>query len=439
MAAAGVVESHPLIDNLLELDKSALVLGGGVSGMNAALELADQNHTVYLVEQADQLGGLAHQIHRTIDGSDVAAYLSELIDRVEAHENIEVITNAVVVDHEGLPGKFKTGFQIAPQMYYRQIEHGVTILATGAAPNRVDQYLLDKHEAVCTQMELGQCIYTRPQKVSAWENVVMIQCVGSRTPDNPNCSRICCQAAIKNALHLLDANPDLNIFILYRDMRTYGFLEDYYLEARRRGVIFIQYTPETPPIVKADGKGVTVTFNEPMLGKKMMVAADCLALSTGFKTDDEATEDLAKIFHLPRTGDGFFLEDHTKLKPVDLTVPGFFVAGCAHAPKNIGESITQAQAAAGRAMTVLAQDTINLGATVARVDKEKCATCLVCVRACPYGVPFINEDRYSQIDPSKCHGCGTCAAECPARAIQVMRFEDGLMMAKLEGLLERVE
>jgi len=439
MAAAGVVESHPLIDNLLELDKSALVLGGGVSGLNAALELADQGHTVYLAEQADQLGGLARQIPRTIDGSDVSVYLSDLIDKVEAHEKIEVITNAVVVDHKGLPGKFKTGFQIAPQMYYRQIEHGVTILATGAAPNRVDDYLLDKHAAVCTQMELGQSIDATPEKMSAWENVVMIQCVGSRIADNPNCSRICCQAAVKNALHLLDTNPDLNIFILYRDMRTYGFLEDYYLEARRRGVIFIQYTVDTPPVVAADGQGVTVTFNEPMLGKKMVVAADCLALSTGFKTDDEATEDLAKIFHLPRTGDGFFLEDHTKLKPVDLTVPGFFVAGCAHAPKNIGESITQAQAAAGRAMTLLAQDTINLGATVARVDKEKCATCLVCVRACPYGVPFINEDRYSEIDPSKCHGCGTCAAECPARAIQVMRYEDSLMMAKLEGLLERVE
>ncbi len=439
MAAAGVVKAHPLIDHLLELNKSALVIGGGVSGMNAALELADQNYTVYLAELAEQLGGLARQIRKTIDGSDVTTYITGLIEKVQTHDNIEVITNAVVVDHEGLPGKFKTGFQIAPQMYYRQIEHGVTIVATGAMANRVDEYLLDKHEAVFTQIELENCIHTAPEKVSAWENVVMIQCVGSRTPENPNCSRICCQAAIKNALQLLDNDPDLNIYILYRDMRTYGFLEDYYLEARQRGVIFVQYTPETPPVVEADGTRVQVTFNEPMLGNKLMVTADCLALSTGFKTDDEATEDLAKIFHLTRTGDGYFLEDHVKLKPVDLTVPGFFVAGSAHAPKNIGESITQAQAAAGRAMTVLARDSINLGAAIARVDREKCATCLVCVRACPYGVPFINEDRYSEIDPSKCHGCGTCAAECPAKAIQLMRFEDGPMMAKLEGLLERIE
>ncbi len=439
MAAAGVVKSHPLIDHLLTLNKSALVLGGGVSGMNAALELADQNHTVYLVEQTPQLGGLARQIQTTIDGRNVPAFLSDLMNRVNTHENIEVITNAMVVDHEGLPGKFRTGFQIAPQMYYRQIEHGVTILATGAAPNRVDDYLLGRHEAVCTQLELDNRIAALPNAAAAWENVVMIQCVGSRTPDNPNCSRVCCQAAVKNALHLLDANPELNIFVLYRDMRTYGFFEDYYQEARRRGVIFIQYTPEAPPQVQGDGQRVEVTFNEPMLGKKCMVSADCLALSTGFKNDDEATEDLAKIFHLTRTADGFLLEDHTKLKPVDLTVPGFFVAGSAHAPKTIGESITQAQAAAGRAMTVMAQDTMNIGATVARVDREKCATCLVCVRACPYGVPFINEDRYSEIDPSMCHGCGTCAAECPARAIQVMRFEDSVMMARLEGLLERVE
>ncbi|NNG01599.1 MAG: CoB--CoM heterodisulfide reductase iron-sulfur subunit A family protein [Desulfobacteraceae bacterium] len=437
MASAGVVESHPLIDHILELNQSALVIGGGVSGMNAALELAEQNYTVYLAEQAGELGGLARQIHRTIDGSDVPTYLSGLMGEVRAHKNIEVILNAVLVDHEGLPGMFKTGFQIAPQMYYRQIEHGVTILAVGAAPNRVDDYLLDKHEAVCTQMELGNLIHTAPDKVSDWENVVMIQCVGSRTPDNPNCSRICCQAAIKNALWLLDSNPDLNIYILYRDMRTYGFLEDYYLEARRRGVIFVRYTPESPPVVEAGGAGVHVTFNEPMLGMKLMVVADCLALSTGFKSDDESTEDLAKIFHLTRTGDGYFLEDHTKLKPVDMSVPGFFVAGTAHSPKNIGESITQAHAAAGRAITVLSRNLINMGASVAQVDKERCATCLVCVRACPYDVPFINEDRYSEIDPSKCHGCGTCASECPAQAIQLTRFEDRPMMAKLEGLLER--
>jgi heterodisulfide reductase subunit A2 len=438
MAVAGVAQSGPLREHQLPMNKDVLVLGGGVAGMNTALSLADRGFKVCLAERNGRLGGLAAIVRRNLEGDDVRAYVRHTVARVQAHDRIEVITNAIVVDHSGMPGKFKTGFQIGPRMYYRQIEHGATVLATGALAHRPNQYLLGRHKAVMTQLDLDNLLEEHPEQAGAWGCMVMIQCVGSRTAENPNCSRVCCQSAIKNALRLTDINPDLRLFVLYRDMRTYGFTEDAYIEARRRGVIFVRYQVETPPEVNAAGDKVSVRFTDPILGRPMEVTADSLGLSTGLLADDETTEDLAAIFHLNRTEDGHFLEEHVKLQPVDMAVPGFFVAGCAHSPRTIRESIAQAQGVAARVQALLARDVINLGAVVARVDREKCATCLACVRACPYHVPFINEDRYSEIDPAKCHGCGICAAECPARAIQLACFEDAPIMAKLEGLLERI-
>jgi heterodisulfide reductase subunit A len=406
--------------------------------MNVALTLADQGFKVFIAERSTQLGGLAQNIRKTIDGEDVQAYMQDLIQRTMNHELIEVITGAFIVDHSGMPGLFNTGMQIAPQMYYRQIKHGVTILATGALQNRPQEYLLDEHPAVMNQMDMDALIEDDPQRVREWENIVMIQCVGSRCPDNPNCSRVCCQSAVKNALRILDINPEARIFVLYRDMRTYGFLENYYLEARKRGVIFVHYEKENPPLVMASNKKVKVSFTDPILGKPIAVMADNLCLSTGLVADDEATEDLAMVFRLQRTHDGYFLEDHIKLRPLDLSIPGFFVTGTAHSPKSIRESIADAQAAAGRAQTLLARNRIELGAAIARVDRDKCAACLVCVRACPFDIPFINAEGYSEIDPAKCHGCGVCAAECPAKAIQLMQFEDDQILAKLDGLFERM-
>ncbi|RJQ80910.1 MAG: CoB--CoM heterodisulfide reductase iron-sulfur subunit A family protein [Desulfobacteraceae bacterium] len=438
MAVFSVAQAGPLTDHQLPMNKDVLVLGGGVAGMNSALELAERGFKVHLAERNGRLGGLAALIRRNLEGDDVQAYVRELVERTQAHANIEVITNAIVVDHHGMPGKFTTGFQIGPRMYYRSIEHGATVLATGALAHRPNQYLLDRHKAVMTQLDLDNLLEDQPAQVNEWQNLVMIQCAGSRTEGNPNCSRICCQTAMKNALRLLDLNPDVRIFVLYRDMRTFGFSEDAYIEARRRGVIFVRYQPESAPAVQGAGAQVMVRFTDPILGRPVEVTADRLVLSTGLLADDESTEDLAAIFHLNRTEDGHFLEEHVKLKPVDMSVPGFFMAGTAHSPRTIRESITQAQAAAGRVQALLARDTINLGAVVARVDSQKCATCLACVRACPYHVPFINENRSSEIDPAKCHGCGICAAECPAKAIQLSRFEDEPILAKLEGLLERI-
>ncbi len=437
MAVSSVKQAHPLQDHFLSMNKDILVVGGGVTGMTTALTLADQGFKVKLAEQAPQLGGLAMRIRKTLQGEDVQAYMRALVEKTLSHKLIEVITGAIIVDHSGMPGLFNTGMQIAPRMYYRQIKHGVTILATGAIQNRPRAYLLGEHPAVLNQMDMDALIEDDPDQIASLENVVMIQCVGSRCPDNPNCSRICCQSAIKNALRIRELNPDAGIFVLYRDMRTYGFSEDRYLEARKKGVIFVRYKQDDPPEVVPNEDKLEVTFCDPILGERLSLVADKLCLSTGLVADDEATEDLAMVFRLQRTHDGFFLEDHVKLRPLDLSVPGFFVAGTAHTPKNIRESIADAQAAAGRAQTLLARSHIQLGAAIARVDRDKCASCLVCVRACPFGIPFINAEGYSEIDPAKCHGCGICAAECPAKAIQLMQFEDDQILAKLTGLFVR--
>jgi heterodisulfide reductase subunit A2 len=438
MAVSSVKQAHPLADHSLSMNKDILVVGGGVSGMNTALTLADQGFKVFLVEQSAALGGLAINIRKTLQGEDVQTYMKDLIQKTLNHDLIEVITGAIIVDHSGMPGLFMTGMQIAPQMYYRQIKHGVTILATGALQNRPQEYLLGEHPAVMNQMDMDALIEDDPESIAGLESVAMIQCVGSRCPDNPNCSRICCQSAIKNALRIRDMNPEVRIFVLYRDMRTYGFSEDFYLEARKKGVIFVRYEKDNPPKVTAHNDKVEVNFTDPILGRPISVLVDKLCLSTGLVADDEATEDLAMVFRLQRTHDGYFLEDHIKLRPLDLPIPGFFVAGTAHAPKNIRESIADAQAAAGRAQTLLARNRIELGAAVARVDRDKCASCLICVRACPFDIPFINAEGYSEIDPAKCHGCGVCAAECPAKAIQLMQFEDDQILAKLDGLFERM-
>ncbi len=437
MAVGSVARAQALVDHSLPMNKNVLVVGGGVTGMTTALQLADQGLKVFLAEKSPQLGGLAAKIRKTIEQGDVQAFVKDLVARTEAHENIQVITRALIVDHSGMPGMFKTGMQTGKQMFYRQIEHGVTVLATGAKANRPDLFLLGESAAVSTQLDLQAFIADKPETVQQWDNVVMIQCVGSRTAENPNCSRICCQSAVKNALAIRELNPDCRIFVLYRDMRTFGFQEEYYQKARELGVIFSRYSADAPPQVTAAGDMVDVSFVDSVLGRKITVSADHLCLSTGMVADEDSNNELAMTFKLSRTVDGFFLEDHVKLRPVDLQVPGFFVAGTAHSPKLINESVGQALAVASRARTMLAKDSINLGARAARVDKNSCAACLICVRACPFSIPFINADGYSQIDPAKCHGCGMCAAACPAKAIQLMQFEDDKILAKLEELFER--
>jgi len=435
MAVARATTLIPLQEKRISVIQRALVIGGGVAGMNAALGLADQNYEVVLVEREDQLGGLAaSRLSTTIEGANIADYMQALIQKISSHPKIQVLVQSLLVGFSGFKGNFTTELLVGPGMYARKIEHGVMILATGANEYRPKEFLYGENERVTTQIELADRL--KNQGATDLKQVVMIQCVGSRNEENPNCSRICCQTAVKNAIHIKESNPETEVYILYRDLRTYGLLEDYYKKARELGVMFFRFTPEEPPEVKASGSALAVTFKDHVLNLNLEVETDLLALSAGMVAED--TEELASIVKVARNAEGYFMEAHVKLRPVDMATEGIFVCGTAHSPKLISESIAQAQAAASRATTFLSQGELTLSAVTAQVAGEKCASCLICVRSCPYNVPRINADGVSQIDPALCHGCGICVSECPAKAIQLQWYEDDQILCKLDALLEGV-
>ena len=434
MSVARAATLHPLHEKKIPVIQRALVIGGGPAGMNAALGLADQGFPVVLVEKEDKLGGMANRLTATIEGADVETYLEELIQRVTSHSQIQVLTRSLIVGFSGFKGNFTTEVLVGPGMYERKIDHGVVVLATGASEYSPKEFLYGQNESVVTQVELAERL--KEKGAGDLNQVVMIQCVGSRNDENPNCSRICCQSAIKNALHIKKLQPEAQIFILYRDIRTYGFLEDYYTEARKQGILFSRYDSENPPTVESSESGVVVTFKDHVLGRSLQVSADLLALSAGMVAED--TEELASIVKLARTAEGHFMEAHVKLRPVDMATEGIFVCGTAHSPKLLPESISQAFAAASRATTFLSQPQLTLSAVTAQVEEDLCASCLICVRSCPYQVPRINEDGVSEIDVALCHGCGVCAAECPAKAIELSWYEDVQIMSKIDALLEDV-
>ena len=432
VARAGLLK--PLVEKKIIVNKRALVIGGGIAGMNAALNLADQGFEVVIVEKEGQLGGYSRELTVTIEGADIQKYLSELIEKVTTHEKIQVLTESLIVGFEGFKGNFTTEIMVGPGMYERRIDHGVIILATGAKEYTPKEYAYGEDPRIMTQVSMGKRLELKG--ASDLNRVVMIQCVGSRNEENPNCSRICCQNAVKNAIHIKELNPEADVFVLYRDIRTYGLLEDYYTRARKLGVIFSRFSAENPPIVEPSQEGVMVTFTDHVLQREVRVSADLVALSAGMVAED--TAELASIIKLPRNAEGFFIEAHVKLRPVDLANDGIFLCGTAHGPKLITEAIAQALAAASRASTFLSQTEITLSAVTARVNPDLCASCLICVRACPYGVPKINEEGVSEIDEAMCHGCGICAAECPAKAIQLNWYEDDQVMSKVDALLEGV-
>jgi heterodisulfide reductase subunit A-like polyferredoxin len=434
MAVARAATLHPLQEKVIPVNPRALVIGGGVAGMNAALAVADQGYETILVEKEERLGGMANRLHATIEGWDVQRYLKELTERVRTHPRIQTLTRSLVVGFSGFKGNFTTEVLVGPGMYERKIEHGVVILATGAAEYRPSEYLYGQNERVVTQVELGDRLHERgAQDLS---QVVMIQCIGSRNDHNPNCSRICCQNAVKNAIAIKRLNPEAQVYVLYRDIRTYGLLEDYYQEARKLGVLFFRYDTQHPPRAEARNGGISVVFRDRIIGRELEVEADLLVLSAGVQPSD--TEELASLVKLARTPEGHFMEAHVKLRPVDMATEGLFVCGTAHSPQLLNESIGQAFAAASRAVTFLSKSQLTLSAVTARVTAELCASCLICVRSCPYHVPRINAEGVSEIDEALCHGCGICAAECPAKAIQLNWYEDEQLLCKVDALLEGV-
>ena len=430
VARAGTLK--PLKEKVISVIQRALVIGGGIAGINAALSLGKQGFEVVLVEKETQLGGFSRKLHHTIEGADVRAYLEELIHQVNAHEKVEVLTGALVKTFGGYKGNFTTTVQVGSEAEMRTVEHGVIIVATGANEYQPREYACNEDDRVITQIELTDRI--EDKGASDLDTVVMIQCIGSRNDEMQECSRICCQSAVKNALHIKKENPDTNVFVMYRDMRTYGLLEDYYKEARDKGVFFIRFDSDAPPVVEASPDGIHVTVKDHILQRDITISADILALSAGMRAAD--TDELSGIMKLNRNQEGYFIEAHVKLRPVDMPGEGIFLCGTAHGPKLISEAISQSQAAASRATTFLANSEIKLSAITAKIDTEHCVKCLTCVRTCPFDVPAFNVEKgVIEIDEATCHGCGSCASICPRQAIQLSFYEDDQLASKIDALL----
>ena len=429
---------EPLDEFDLPVNKTAVVVGGGISGMTSALSLAKQGFDVHLLEKDKDLGGMARRLHSTLDGMDVQGYLKDTIKSVYQHPQVHVSHEATITDVAGYVGNFTTTVKTEGRV--KVIRHGAAVLATGAAEYKPTEYLYGQDDRVLTQLELEGCIHDGDDRLTTAQALVMIQCVGCRNEERDYCSRICCTHAIKNALSLKAVNPDLDIYILYRDMRTYGFNEDRYREASDKGVMFIRYEPENAPQVETaqaeDGRPVLrVVVPDPILGQRLELDADVLTLSAAIIPTEE-TQLLCKQFKVALSPEGFFQEAHVKLRPVDFAAEGVFLCGTAHYPKHITESISQAYGAAGRAAVLLSQDTVTASGSVCTVDESKCISCGACITACSYGaIEFAQtpQGRKARVIPVLCKGDGLCNSKCPTDAIQLKHYTDEEILHQLDA------
>jgi heterodisulfide reductase subunit A len=434
MAVAKAALVEPLQQVMLEVTQSVLVVGGGVAGLEAALGVAEQGYEAYLVEKSPELGGVARRLRSTWQGEEVRAYVKDLVQRVKNHPKIKVFLETEVQNATGIIGNFTTTVASTNGKGSSSIlEHGATILATGGKEFQPEEYLYGEHPGVMTHLDLDEALLTDDPRVKEANSAVFIQCVGSRVPERPYCSKICCTHSLESALTLKKMKPEMDIFILYRDLRSYGFREDLYREAREKGVIFIRYTLETKPQATMDDGGTLVLETlDHILGRTVRLSPDLLVLATAILPNEN--KGLFELFKVPINDEGFLIEAHMKLRPVDFASEGIFMAGLAHYPKPIDESITQSKAAVARAMTILSKEGIFVGGVVATVNPDRCAACLTCVRTCPYDAPRIGVEGYAIIDPAECRGCGACVAECPGKAISLQHFTDEQIIAKTDAL-----
>ncbi len=438
MAVAKATLLEPIERFQVRLNQNGLVVGGGVAGMNAALNLADQGLFTYLVEQDAELGGRALTLKRTWKGEDVEAYVKDLRERILNHERIEVLTGARLASVNGFVGNFKTRVDVRGSE--REIEHGVAVLATGAEPLSPAEYLYDENDRVTRWHELEERFDRNPELLEQAEAVAFIQCVGSREPSRPYCSKICCTASVQQAVELKTRKPDLNVYILYRDMRTYGQREELYRKARELGVLFLRYDLENKPKVSAgtvQGKEkLLISIRDHILGRTIQLPVDYLNLATAIvaKADSDV---LARFFKVPLNEDGFFLEAHMKLRPVDFATDGVFVCGLAHYPKPMEEAVAQAQAAAARASHVLTREFVEVEPTVSVVNQDLCIGCGLCETLCPFSairlIQIQGKGYRAETISASCKACGVCAAACPQRAIDMYHFRDRQIIAVLEA------
>jgi heterodisulfide reductase subunit A len=430
MAVAKARLLKPLKEEIVNVTSKALIIGGGLAGMTATLALANQGFECYLVEKEAELGGNLKNIYYTLEGNDPQRLLKGLITETYNHEFIHVFTRAKIKEVTGYIGNFNTVLSLENEEL--EFEHGVVIVATGGHEYLPHEYLYNQDDRIMTQLQLEKDLATSALTQKDLNTVVMIQCVGSRTEQRPYCSKICCSQAIKNALKIKEINPRANIYIFYRDIRTYGFREGYYAQARAKGVIFIRYDKDNPPQVEKINGQLRVTGVDPLLEKKIIIEPDLLALSVAIVPSDN--KELSQQLKTPLTSDGFFLEAHVKLQPIEAAVNGIFYAGISHFPKPIDESISQALASAAKATITLAKGYVEVEPIVSSVDKDLCNGCGICERLCPYKAirtVKIGKRTKAETVSASCKGCGICAAHCPKRAITMGRFRDEQIMAQI--------
>jgi len=429
MSVHKVAMLAPLEERELEVNQAALVIGGGIAGMAAARNLSDQGYRTYLIEKSDRLGGNALNLFKTWKGEDIQENLKGLINDIQSDTNIETFLNAEITHVDGFVGNFTTTISIDGKEE-KELTHGVTIIATGASELKPDEYLYGKDPRVLTSLDLDRLFIENDEGLNNIDTCVFIQCVGSRIPERPYCSKVCCTHSLVSALRLKEMNPAMRVFVLYRDMRAYGLRENLYREAREKGVIFIRYDLEEKPEVIKDGSKIKLTLYDPALGEAVEINPDLIVLASAVVP--EKTSELSQLFKIPVNEDGFFVEAHVKLRPVDFATDGVFFCGLAHSPKPIDESIAQAQAAASRAVTLLAQKTIKSSGIVAVVNPLYCSSCGVCVAVCPYSAPEFNEKTgIAEINPVLCKGCGLCVASCRSGAIHLNGFDEGQIMTMI--------
>jgi heterodisulfide reductase subunit A2 len=437
MSVARACHLKPLPEFDLPVNKTALVVGGGIAGMTCALSIAKQGHEVHLVEKNADLGGIARKLHYTLEGLDVQAYLRDLVRKVYQHPFIHVSTDAAITEATGYVGNFVT--KVKSEGKVKEIKHGAAVIAIGADVYAPTEYLYGQDDRVMTHLELEEKISERDEKVINSQALVMIQCVGCRNEDRKYCSRICCSASVKNALKLKELNPEMDIYILYRDMMTYGFKEDYYREASNKDVKFIRYEPQEKPQVEAveeDGRQILkVTVPDYILGKKMEIGADILTLAAAV-IPSAGTREVAGLFKVSLGPDDFFKEAHVKLRPVEFAADGVYLCGTAHYPKHLPETINQAYGAAGRVITLLSHDTVIASGSVCEVDEGKCISCGACISACTYGAIEFRETRQGKkavVNPVICKGDGLCNAMCPTGAISLRHYTDEELLSQIDA------